>query len=70
MPRFIRNFLFDHAEQHRDLLTVGAFLANVAIVYMTMHFVSTLTTDTNSNPYSSHKGISQQLREQPAAHQH
>lgn len=67
MPRFIRNFLFDHDEQHRDMLTVGVLLANIAIVYMTLNFVSTLTTDTNSNPYTSNKGISQQLREQPTA---
>ena len=67
MPSFIRNFLFDHDEQHHDMLTVGILLANIAIVYMALNFVSMLTTDTNSNPYSSHQGISQQLREQPAA---
>lgn len=67
MPRFIRNLLFDHDEQHRDMLTVGILLANIAIVYMTLNFVSTLTTDTDSNPYSAHQGISQQLREQPTA---
>lgn len=67
MPRFIRNFLFDHDEQHHDMLTVGVLLANIAIVYMVMYCVSMLPTDTNSNPYSNHQGISQQLREQPAA---
>jgi hypothetical protein len=67
MPRFIRDFLFDHPEQHRDMLTVGALLAGVAIVYMTMNFVSTLPTDTNSSAYANNKGISQQLRAQSSA---
>ena len=70
MPSFIRNFLFDHDEQIRDMLTVGAMLAGIAITYMTMHAVSDLTTDTDSNHYTAHWGLQEQLSENPYARQY
>ncbi len=70
MPSFIRNFLFDHDEQIRDMLTVGAMLAGIAITYMTMHAVSDLTTDTDSNHYTAHWGLQEQLSESAYARQY
>lgn len=70
MPRFIRNFLFDHEEQVRDMLTVGVMLAGIAVTYMTLHAVSDLTTDTDSNHYTAHRGLQEQLRDQPPARQY
>ena len=39
MPRFIRNFLFDHEQQIHDML-VTALCWAVAITYMTIHAVA------------------------------
>jgi hypothetical protein len=70
MPRFIRLFLFDHEEQVRDMLTLGVMLAGIAVTYMTLHFASTLTTDTNSNHYMTNQGLQEQIIERPYARQY
>ena len=67
MPRFIRNFLFDHEQQIHDMLVLGAMLGGIAITYMTIHAVADLTTDTDSNHYTAHRGLQEHISESPYA---
>ena len=70
MPRFIRNFLFDHEQQIHDMLVLGAMLGGIAITYITIHAVADLTTDTDSNHYTAHRGLQEHISESPYARQY
>ena len=69
MPLFLKKFFFDHDEQIRDMLTLGAMFAIIALTFLTIKFASTLATDTNSNHYETNYGLKAALINQPAAHQ-
>ncbi len=69
MPSFLRKFFFDHDEQIRDMLTLGAMFAIIALTFLTINFASTLTTDTNSNHYETNYGLKTELINQPGARQ-
>jgi len=70
MPRFIRNFLFDHEQQIHDMLVLGAMLGGIAITYMTIHAIADLATDTDSNHYTTNLGLQEEMSEVPYARQY
>ena len=69
MPLFLKKFFFDHDEQIRDMLTLGAMFAIIALTFLTINFASTLTTDTNSDHYETNYGLKTTLINHPPAQQ-